>query len=111
VALFFTIASGQGASGAGYLGDLTARALVLQVPSMANPGATRLEFAETGSAGGSAGPFAPVWPTGAGSAFVWAGPGPGYGMPVAYAPSPWLRVAVVNSVADTASYALHALIR
>jgi hypothetical protein len=66
------------------------RTFVLQVPSVANPGATSLQFAEMGSAGGSDGPFAPLWLPSAGSAFVWVGAGPGYAMPVEHPPTNWV---------------------
>lgn len=109
--LTFSIASGAGASAAGYLGDLVNRALVLQVPSMTSPGLHQLQFAETGSAGGSAGPWGAAWPLSTASAFVWAGAGPGYGQEITHPPTPWVRVAVTNSTADVASYTLHALTR
>ena len=101
MALTFSIASGQGVSSAGYLSELN-RVLILQVPSMTNPGLTRLEFAETRSAGGSAGPFGMIWPISAASAFVWGGAGPGYGQEI-WPPTPWVRVTVANSTVDDLS--------
>jgi hypothetical protein len=88
------------------------RGLVVEVPSHGTGwGLVQLGFTTTGSEGGasSASTYGIAWPASQNSAYVFAGAGPGFGIPIEYAPSPWCRIQVTNSVALTCSFAIHGI--
>jgi hypothetical protein len=88
------------------------RGPVVEVPSHGTGwGLVQLAFTTTGSEGGasSLNAYGIVWPAEQTSAFVFAGAGPGFGIPVEYSPAPWMRIQVTGSCAITASFALHAI--
>jgi hypothetical protein len=108
----FVVLSGQNTSTGMYV-ERCDRGLVVEVPSHgAGWGLVQLAFTTApGSEGGasSSSTYGVAWPAAQTSAFVFAGAGPGYGIPVEYAPSPWVRVQCTGSVSITASFAVHAI--
>ena len=75
---------------------------------MASAGSVKLEFSQQGSIGGTAGPYGPVNVAGINSAtLLYTGAGPGFAIPVEFPPTPWVRITVTQSVADTVSFSIH----